>query len=96
MNTTNNEKKIDIFKWAITILITLVLGLTSMNAVLLTNIRNTQNSQAVELARMKAIQDINTGNISLLANRVNTLELDKIDAVKTWVMDNFVQKGQIK
>jgi hypothetical protein len=63
-----------------------------MNAVLLTNIRNTQNSQAVELARMKAIQDINTANISLLANRVNTLELDKIDAIKTWVEQNFTRK----
>jgi hypothetical protein len=58
----------------------------------LTNIRNTQNAQAVELARMKAIQDVNTANISLLANRVNTLELDKIDAVKTWVEQNFTRK----
>ena len=92
MATENNNKHFDLFKWIITILVTLGLGLTSMNAVLLTNIKNTQNAQAVELARIKAIQDVNTANISLLANRVNTLELDKIDAIKTWVEQNFTRK----
>jgi hypothetical protein len=88
--------RIDIFKWAITIIVTLVLGLSTMNAVLLTNIRNTQSVQASELVRLKAIQDVNTASILLLSNRVTTIELNRIDEIKTWVELNFQKKDDKK
>ena len=90
--TTTNDKKIDIFKWAITIIVTLILGLSSMNAVMLNNIRITQSAQAGELIRLKQVQDINSANILSLNNRVGAIEADKLSELKQWCLDTFIQK----
>jgi hypothetical protein len=92
MTQAEDNKKIDIFKWAITIIVTLILGLSSMNAIMLNNIRTVQSVQASELVRIKAVQDINSANILLLNNRVSAIEAEKISEVKQWCLDTFVQK----
>ena len=96
MNTTTSEKKIDYFKWAISIMVTIIMGLSVMSANLLVGIRTTQATQQAEISRITAIQNINTEAIASLTKRVGIIEADKISEVKQWVMDNFVQKGQIK
>lgn len=92
MTQAEDKNKIDYFKWVITIMVTIVLGVTVMNANILTSIRATQAQQQADIARITAIQAINTEAISKLNQRVSNIESDKIAEVKQWALETFVQK----
>ena len=76
---------------------TFMLGIVAVVAVLIFNttnkVRDSQSDAAVELIRLKTVQNINVTNIDQVDTRVTSLELNYVDLMKTWVEANFVRKA---
>lgn len=69
----------------------LVVGLAANNLV---NLNNEVSSIKLEQLRIKTVQDNNVINVTNVTNRVTSLELNYVEALKTWVDMNYVRKAQ--
>jgi hypothetical protein len=90
--TDKAEKKITVFQYINTVILTVIGIFAMMIYISNKDIKRNQNETGLELIRMKTIQDINTNNIGMIDKRLNTLETNYLDYIKTWVDDNFIRK----
>jgi hypothetical protein len=88
------DKRVMWLQYLNTGLLTIILGISSMAAVILTNVKNTQSDSKVELARLKANQDYNSNILSNHEIRINELELFNATQLKEWVDANYIRKPQ--
>jgi hypothetical protein len=97
------DKRVNILQYINTGILTLTLSLAGFMYANITSVKTLQLTMqrenvefSKEILRIKTIQDINTASISTLDKRINTLELNYLDYIKTWVDQNYVRKPQSK
>ena len=89
-----SEKQITFLQYLNTVILTVISIVLIFLFTVVINVKDNQEANAKELIRMKTIQDINTGNINTIDNRVKSLELSNESEVKTWVDNNYLRKPQ--
>lgn len=89
-----SDKRVRLLQYINTFILTAILGMSTMAAVQLTQVKDTQSELQAEVLRIKTIQDINTTNISILDSRVKILEINATADLKNWVDLNYVRKPQ--
>jgi hypothetical protein len=88
------DKRLSFLQYLNTVILTVIGCVTVIIFGTLTDVRSQQVDFSKELLRLKTVQDINVGNVNSLEKRVNTLELNYLDYIKTWVDQNYVRKPQ--
>ena len=91
-STEKADRKINLFQYINTIILTLISTFAILIYISNKDIKKNQETTAIELVRMKTIQDINTNSIAQIDKRLSTLEANYLDYIKTWVDDNFLRK----
>jgi hypothetical protein len=93
--------KLKTIQYINTVILTIVGIFATLIFVTITNIRDEQQTITInqtefekELLRLKTVQDINVASVKDLNSRLNTLELNYLDYIKTWVDQNYVRKLQ--
>jgi hypothetical protein len=90
------EKRVAFLQYINTFLLTLTLGVAVMIANIVINVKKDQATVATELVRLKTVQDVNTGSITRLDNRVILLESQYDENLRNWVENYFLRKPQSK
>ena len=84
--------KPSIFQYINTVILTLLGIISMMTFTTLREVKAKQVETAVELVRIKTIQDNSTLSISNLNARVSAIEINRLDEIKQWTEDNFIRK----
>jgi len=88
------EKRSNFFQIINSIILTVVGILAVYISVSVGEIRSRQENTAIELIRIKTIQDANTMAIGTMNTRVTALEHDYMTYIQEWVESNYVRKPQ--
>ena len=92
-STKRADKKINLFQYINTVILTLITTFAMLIYISNKDIKKNQEAVAIELIRMKTIQDINTNTIAQIDKRLSTLETNYLDYLKTWVDENFTRRN---
>ena len=94
MTINTDEKRVAFLQYISTTMISIIGIFTTIIFFMVTNVSKNQAEAAAESLRLKTVQDINVKSVESLNLRVNTLELNYLDYIKTWVDQNYVRKPQ--
>jgi len=92
----NNNNKVKFLQYVNTGLLTAILAFLTINQVTLSNLRSDNLDLQKEMLRLKTIQDIYVSRTDALSVEVNTIKTYQLDALKSWIDQNYVRKSQSK
>lgn len=95
-DSVNETKRSNWLQYGITTIISIVAIFSVLTYNVTRNVQSTQVEQAKELVRLKTVQDNNILTVANINTRVQVIETNQANAIKTWVEDNFVRRNQSK
>ena len=93
-NNSENRNKVKFLQYLNTIILTAIGIVSGGIFILLGNVNRNQQEFSNEMVRIKTVQENNTKNIETLSSKVNMLELNYTDYIKTWIDENYIRKPQ--
>ena len=89
-----NDKRVQLLQYINTGILTLILGVSIMVAGIVNDVKQSQVTQDSRIVKVETVQNINTTNITVLDDRVRSLEDKYATDIKEWVEANYVRKAQ--
>jgi hypothetical protein len=99
--TNGNGARLRFLQYLNTVILTGIGTITVVIFTILNTVRIDQSEYSKELLRLKTVQDINVASVKavdvkadLIDARVDKLELNYLDYIKSWVDANYIRKPQ--
>jgi len=92
--TETNKSKINFLQYLNTIILTIIGVFSIIIFLAVNNIRNNQQTQALDLMKLKTEQITLISKVNDIETRVRVLEINNTESIKNWIDANYIRKLQ--